>query len=319
MERNRGVLRAIVIAALLIAAGHAVSAGGGRWDIKPSAVIGRDSRLLAVQGVAVLPDGAVLVADKLDYRVKRFAPSGRQTAAVGGRGRGPGQFQGPGPLDVHGGRIAVADFASGRVQYLRGDLTALVSFQVPGAVSDLCFDGGGNLWVMALTEGDQPGLYVYDDRGRQRKAVRLRNAAGEPFLRAGFVAWLGKGIMAVSYFVQNKIELWDTSGKFIREFSVPGLPGSARTISGSRPGLTVPDGNLFRSMTADGHGRVYLLGADYCDNPGREVLEMDGRGTFRRRLVLAGRCVLIRADRAGSLYVVPHTRDSVIRYRLAGE
>ncbi len=125
--------------------------------------------------------------------------------------------------------------------------------------------------------------------------------------------------MAVSYYVQNRIELWDTSGRFIREFSVPDLPERARTVTGSRPGLLVPDGNIFRSMTADGHGRIYLLGADYSDNPGREVLELDGMGTFRRRLVLAGKCVLIRADGAGVLYVVPHTRDSVVRYLLAGE
>ncbi len=286
--------------------------------MKQSAVIGRDSRLLAVHGVAVLPDGTVLVSDKLDYRVKKFAPTGKLTATVGGRGRGPGQFLGPGPLDSYGSRIAVADFAGERVQCLV-NLAPSSSFEAPGTVSDLCYDGAGQLWVLVLAADGQPGLFRYDSNGKQQKALTLRNARGDPFDHAGFVAWLGRGVIAVSYYVRNKIELWDTSGKFIREFSAPGLPDRARKrpVSERRSDFMVPDGNIFRSMTSDGNGRIYLLGAEYCDSPGREVLDLDGRGKLRRRILLADRSVLIRADRKGSLYAVPRTRDSIVRYQTA--
>ncbi len=308
--------RSVLIVALLLWAARILSAGDGRGEMRPRAAVGRDARLLAVQGVAVLPDGTVLVADRLDYRVKKFAVSGKQTAAVGGRGRGPGQFQGPGPLDARGGRIAVADFASRRIQILDKNLAASALFQAPGAVSDLCFDGGGNLWVMSLTADGKPGLLLYDGGGRQRKAVVLRNASGDPFLQAGFVAWVGKGVLAVSYYVQNKVELWDTSGRFIREFCVPGFPGRSRPVPRGRPGVAVPDGCLFRSMSADGGGRIYFLAAEYGDRPGQEVVVMDDKGTLAGRLQLAERCVLIRADGRGSLYAVPRKRDSVIRYQL---
>jgi sugar lactone lactonase YvrE len=286
--------------------------------MRQRAVIGRDSRLLAVQGVAVLPDGAVLVADRLDYRVKKFAASGEQRGAVGGRGKGPGLFQGPGPLDFRGNRIAVADFATGRVQYLRDDFTPSLSFEVPGAVSDLCFDGTGNLWVMAVTMDKQRGLFLYGADGKERKTLGLRNGEGDLFFDAGFVAWLGKGMIAVAYYLRNKIELWDTSGRFIREFAVPGLPDRAHTrrVSGSKSGTMVPDGNIVRSMTADGHGRLYVLGADYSLRPGEEVLELDGEGRLQRRLWLREKSVLIRADGKGSLYVVPGDRRSVVRYHL---
>ncbi len=309
--------RSVLIVALLLGAARVVVAGDGWGDLRQRAVIGREARLLAVQGVAVLPDGAVLVADRLDYRVKKFAVSGKQAAAVGGRGRGPGQFQGPGPLDACADRIAVADFASDRIQLLGNDLTPSVSFHAPGAVSDLCFDGRGNLWVMALTADGKPGLVLYDGGGRQRKAVRLRNAVGDPFLHAGFVIWVGKGMLAVSYYVQNKVELWDTTGKFIREFPVPGVPARARPVIGSRSRVAVPDGCLFRSATADGGGLIYLLAGDYSDRPGQEVMVMDTKGAVRGRLLLAERCVLIRADGRGSLYAVPRMRDSIVRYRLA--
>jgi hypothetical protein len=309
--------RAVLIVPLLLSAGDLPAAGERRGEMKRSAVLGRDSRLLAVQGVAVLPDGEVLVADRLDYRVKKFTASGKQRGAVGGRGRGPGLFQGPGPLDFHGRRIAVADFASRRVQYLHDDLTPAASFEVPGAVSDLCFDGAGNLWVMAVTM-DKRGFFLYGADGKQRRTLGLRNAEGDLFFDAGFVAWLGNGTIAVSYYVRNNIELWDTSGRFLREFAIPGLPGRARTrhVTGGRAGMMVPEGNIVRSMTADGHGRIYVLGADYSERPGEEVLELDGEGRLHRRLRLQEKCVLIRADGKGSLYAVPGDRRSVVRYQL---
>lgn len=309
--------RSVLIVALLLGAGRVLVAGDGWGDLRQRAVIGRDARLLAVQGMAVLPDGAVLVADRLDYRVKKFAVSGKQTAAVGGRGRGPGQFQGPGPLDAHGGRIAVADFASDRIQVLDKNLMPSAAIHAPGAVSDLCFDGGGNLWVMAVTADGEPGLLLYDGLGRQRRAVALRNALGDPFLHAGFVAWVGKGVLAVSYYVQNKVELWDTTGRFIREFHAPGVPGRSQQVTGGRSGVAVPDGCLFRSMTGDGGGRIYLLAGEYSDTPGQEVLVLDEKGVLRGRLQLSERSVLIRADGRGSLYAVPRMRDSIVRYRLA--
>jgi hypothetical protein len=313
--------RAAFIVGFLLAVGDVLVAGEGRGELRKSAVIGRDARLLAVYGVATLSDGALLVADKLDYRVKKFAATGEQTAAVGGRGKGPGLFRGPGPLDVHGDRIAVADFATGRVQCLEGDLTPHASFEVPGAVSDLCFDGGGNLWIMAVTMDRQRGLFQFDTDGRQMKALGLRNARGDLFLDAGFVAWLGDGLIAVAYYVQNKVELWDTTGTFIREFALPGLPERAqsRPVPGGKSRLMIPEGNIIRSMTSDGHGLLYLLCADYSAKPGQDVLAIDEGGVVRRQLSLMEKSVLIRADGNGSLYAVPGGRKSVVRYQLAEE
>jgi hypothetical protein len=309
--------RAVLIVPLLLTSGIILATAGGR-GLKQSGVIGRDAGLLAVQGVAALPDGAVLVADKLDYRVKKFAASGEQRGAVGGRGKGPGLFQGPGPLDRHGNRIAVADFATGRVQYLRTDLTPIAQFEVPGAVSDLCFDGAGNLWVMAVTLDRERGLFLYGPDGREQKTVGLKNAEGDLFFDAGFVAWTGRGSVAVSYYARNRIEIWDTSGRFLREFAVPGLPDRSptRPASGSTPGVMVPDGIICKSMTADGDGMIYVLGGDYSQKPCQEVLEFDMKGRLRRQFWLQEKSVLIRAGGHGVLYAVPGNRGSVVRYQI---
>jgi hypothetical protein len=305
---------ALLIVLLLLTAGDRQPAEKGAAET----VLGPDSRLLSVQGVAIRPDGTLLVADRLDYRVKKFSPGGELKGAVGGRGRGPGQFQGPGPLDCSGSRTAVADFTTGRVQVLQ-DLLPISSFEVPGAVSDLCFDGAGNLWIMAVTMDRQRGLFVYGPDGKERKVLALLHGEGDLFFDAGFVAWLGKGTIAVGYYLRNSVELWDTSGRLIREFAVAGFPERAATrhSADGSPALAVPVGSVFRSMTSDGRGRLYLLGADYSANPCREVFELDRNGRICRRIRVE-KSVLICADGKGGLYAVSSDRKSILRYRLKG-
>ncbi|HKB16262.1 MAG TPA: hypothetical protein VKF62_09350, partial [Planctomycetota bacterium] len=70
--------------------------------------------------LAFLPDGSLLVSDSGNHRVVALSASGDVVASVGGRGAGPGQFEGPGGVDVaEGGRILVADPGNARVQELR--------------------------------------------------------------------------------------------------------------------------------------------------------------------------------------------------------
>jgi sugar lactone lactonase YvrE len=303
---------------LLLLGGVAADAGDGGIRLKQSAVIGQDSWLLALHGLAVLPDGGVLVSDKLDYRIKRFTAGGKRSATLGGRGKGPGQFQGPGPIDSRGRYVAVAEFARGRIQYFDTALSPLCSFDVPGAVSDLCLDPAGNLWVMAVTLDPSRGLLQYDREGHLEKALPLRNARGDLFLDAGFVCWAGGGVVAVGYFIQNRIELWDTGGVFLRQFSVPGLPDRVPVdqvkVEGRSDGILVPRGSLLRSMASDGRGTLYCLEADYGDQPGRGIVVVDLRGRRLARLELPEKAMLIRVDRKGEIFAVPGKRNSVIRY-----
>jgi len=73
--------------------------GGGGWHVSGEALL----RLGAVEGdpayefsritgVTRLGDGTILVADDAAQEVRFFAPDGRVTAVVGGRGEGPGEF-----------------------------------------------------------------------------------------------------------------------------------------------------------------------------------------------------------------------------------
>lgn len=309
----------LLIVAFLSSVIQPCRGGDGRVRLKERAAIGRDSLLLAAQDIAVMQDGSLLVTDKLDYRVKKFTVDGRQAATVGGRGRGPGQFQGPGPIDVHRNRIAVADFASGRIQIFSADFNYLRTIRISGAVSDLCFDGEGKLWITAVTLDRTRGLFQYDDSGKLLRALGLKNASGDLFGDACLIAWMGKGILAVAYYIRNAIELWDTSGSFVRELSVPELPSRSpvKWMEGSpgRQGLMVPEGSIFRGMTSDKNGHLYLLLADYGDYPGREVVRLNEHGVIEDRMLFPEKTIHVQISGTGEILSIPAARDAVIRYR----
>jgi hypothetical protein len=72
--------------------------------------------LLDPRGIAVAPNGQVLVADSGNDRVQAFTALGEPVLAFGRRGSGPGELNDPRGIAVDAERIAVADARNDRVQ-----------------------------------------------------------------------------------------------------------------------------------------------------------------------------------------------------------
>src|SRR5439155_1427221 len=80
--------------------------------------IGRFNR---PSGVAVRPDGTILVADTGNNRIQLFDAKGSFLSAFGSEGSGDGQLSGPTGVAVSpDGRILVADTGNHRIQVLDG-------------------------------------------------------------------------------------------------------------------------------------------------------------------------------------------------------
>src|SRR5260221_7363913 len=69
------------------------------------------------RGIAVQPDGTVLIADSGNHLIERYAADGTYVGAIGGFGNGPGQFNEPNGVvvDSHG-HVFVADTLNHRLQ-----------------------------------------------------------------------------------------------------------------------------------------------------------------------------------------------------------
>ncbi|MGE0441829.1 MAG: hypothetical protein AB7L66_22540 [Gemmatimonadales bacterium] len=90
-------------------------------DSVPLTVIGRlpgsqQDALSTVSGAIRLENGDIIVSDLGTGEVKRYGPDGRFLATMGRTGRGPQEFQAPGPPKLFGGdSIAIVDLDQRRV------------------------------------------------------------------------------------------------------------------------------------------------------------------------------------------------------------
>ncbi|MBI5230678.1 MAG: 6-bladed beta-propeller [Coriobacteriales bacterium] len=97
------------------------AAGVPLWRLGvPAADFTRGARPFNVpRGVAIMPDGDVIVVDALDHVLVRLSADGKQVARYGQRGVAPGELNFPNSIDVDGDRLLVADKENNRVQVLR--------------------------------------------------------------------------------------------------------------------------------------------------------------------------------------------------------
>ena len=276
--------------------------------------------LLNVQGLAFLPDGALVLSDKLDYKIKKFDKRGKLISQIGKRGKGKAEFRGPGPIDSYDGTIAVADFASPRIQIFSSDLQYRSTFYAPGPVFDLSFDGNGNLWVGAYTGDRHRLLFKSDESGKILETISLHNSTGDMFDDIFSFVISASGKIVLAYMVQNKIEVWDTRGAFQQEFSVSGLPARPKEKVLSEgffsKELRVPDGNIFWRVTVDNKGNIFLLAADYTIHPEQDVYVLTSTGKHITRFTLPAPSSYIWIDRGGYLYTIENNRTLVKKYKL---
>jgi uncharacterized protein (TIGR03663 family) len=85
------------------------------------------------RGIAIAPDGTLLVTDTGNKRVQRFDRDGKFLAAYGGAGSGPGQFNEPVGVTVDAqGRIWIADLWNYRIQSFDSNFAFQAQFPVSG-------------------------------------------------------------------------------------------------------------------------------------------------------------------------------------------
>jgi len=273
-----------------------------------------------VQCISFLPDGSLIVSDKLDYQLKRLDKYGKLARAIGKRGSKPGEFRGPGPNSFHGGTIAVADFSSPRIQIFTDDFRYQYSFRALGPVFDLCFDARGDLWVGVQTHDKSNELVKYHVTGKILQTVALHNTTGGMFEDIYSMAISRSGFVVIAYIVQNRIEVWDTLGRFQREFSVPGLrqtpPTRVYSTGLFSERLKVPEGNLFWSIALDQNDRLFVLGADYSEHPGQDIYVLNLNGNILTTALLPMRSSHIWISPDGFLYSTVQERTVIKKYRL---
>ncbi len=293
------------------------------FNLKEKLIIGNNGNVWFLNARAVVQSdaGTLFVSDKLSYSVKKLDSKGRKIGEVGRRGGGPGEFRGPDRLDIFKDLIAIADFASPRIQIFDTSLKHLRTFYVKGVVFDISFDKDGNLWVGAMQGAKKVLLHQYTIEGKLLKTIKPKNSTGDEYEFEGifnFTVTDSRKII-IAHVLMNKIEIWDTEGKFIKDFAVEDLipKPPKKLMSKSLFSRTyLPEGRILRDVAVDSKERIFVLGADYSQNPYQDVYVYNIDGKFRGKFTLPAKTSYIWFNKSDELFTIENEGTLVKKYSL---
>lgn len=203
-------------------------------------------------GVAVTPEGNILVADHSNRRVQIFDASGvfiQQISSTGSRNNLLSSMQNLIGLavDKHNGNIVVTEYNGNKIRIFDSKGKPLCSFGSPGNEPgqlaypyDVAIDGDGN--ILVADAGNQR-VQIFSQEG---KFLRLIAAKGPDTGPRGTlhscVRVTEDGKIVVIENSQPKVQLYNACGEFLNEYGVAGnAPGElSHPYSGTLDG----DGNL---------------------------------------------------------------------------
>lgn len=277
-----------------------------------------EEAFLSVMGIAPASDGSILVSDKLANSLICIGSDRHVKRKLQRKGKTPGALNGPGLVAVSDTQLAVADFASERIQIFTMDLMPVAEIRAVGPVFSMAFDEKGFLWVGAMRGVEGETLFRYDREGREVLRRNGQASRGTMFDDMFHLVASGEKVYLV-YITRNVVEQWNLGGAPLGTTTVSGFPSAVPSV-GAAPTrienqLAVP-GILFAGCATDGKGRVRILAGDAAPHPRRDVVEINERGEIVSLVTLPERASGIRIDSQGQIVAIENHKRKVSCYRL---
>ncbi len=285
--------------------------------VKPVKSIG-DTIFLGIYDFDFLPDGTLIVCDKLDYRIKRLNRTGQLIQEIGKRGKDKNEFLGPLFVAVGITMLAVADYSSPRVQLFTHGLEFVREFRCPGFVMGLQFDIYENLWIGTHANlSNLTKLIQYDRNGKVLSNVRLRHASENMFDNLYYFVISQTDTITVAYNYQNIIEQYSNS-QYLEYYSFPAFPRKTKYLTSIEveSNIKFPEGEFVEDLYLDSNNYLYLLGGDYSFNPRKDVFIFNLKRELVAMLQLPNNSYGIAIDAQGYLWSIELNRTVLTQYEI---
>jgi hypothetical protein len=273
-----------------------------------------DDALFMWAGVAVDSDGFVYVTDAMDYSLKKFDPSGRLVKRTGRKGQGPGEFLAPRFLAASCSYLFATDQSLTGIQMFDKDLEFVSRIPFNRPIADIAVISENTLAVIPFSLGGSGTIVLLDAQGRVLKEIQY--AEPEKKLSIFNVADLEidpSGDILLAYSFRDRIEKWSPSGQRIWSRQLL----DREDVKEKRVAqFTVPSDVMYKTITSDSSGRIYVLSGNLTDHPSRDVFILDQDGGPLATLILPEPSHCIYIDGHDFLYSRANEGVTIKKFRV---
>lgn len=271
--------------------------------------------ILNAQRIAFATDGKILLTDKLFCRVNIYDKNLKLVSKIGKKGKGLGEFKAPSQIVCNDKYMVVSDFASSRVQVFNRSNNTISTFYTDGPIFNMIFGKDNNLLIGVYTGKKDRALFNYSILGKKQGIVQLKNCFGDPFKDIFKMVLLSNGYLAITYLVQNVVEILDENFKFYNSIRIKSLPIQPE-YQIIKSGLKIPTDNIIQGIATDSKARIFILAANYVKMPKQEVFVYDFKGHYLKNFVLPNQCDEIFFDKDNNLYTIENNRTYLKKYKI---
>ncbi|MEQ1644985.1 MAG: NHL repeat-containing protein, partial [Pyrinomonadaceae bacterium] len=245
------------------------------------------------RGIAVDAAGNIYVADTGNSRVQKFDAAGKFLASHGERGDAAGQLQEPNGVAIDG---------SGNIYVTDAKLHKLLRFKSDGQFEkEWTGPSAGNFYgPRDLAIGPNKLIYVIDQGGTRICKFDADSwttwgsgGSGDGQFNEPSGITIGGGSVFVADANNDRVQVFDLEGKFVRQFAVPAWERSSGNYPDvaydeSKKLIYVTSGKTNEVLVFDAEGRqidsIRVSGDSTFSNPSSVVIQTEGKS--RRLLIM---------------------------------
>lgn len=264
--------------------------------------------------IIATPDN-IYVTDAMDYSIKVFDQKGNFLKKAGRKGQGPGEFSAIRFIDNSDTFLYVTDQYIPGIQVFDKDLNYKQRIPIMLPISDLKVISDNEIAISSLSEvKEKKGrIFIFDQTGKITREIEYTHEE-LPFMvdMVNFDFDL-RGNIYIAYNFLDRIEKFDPGGKKLWSKS---LLGGKRAKKEKVSSLVVPSEYIYKDITLDRQGYVFVLGGSYSKNPSQDVYVLSPEGKLLTTFTLpdASHCIYI--DNQNFLYSRANEGVTLKKFRM---
>lgn len=273
-----------------------------------------DDTLYMWTGVAADDFGNVYVLDAMDYSLKKFDPSGQLVKRVGRKGQGPGEFIAPRLLAASQNYLFTTDQSLSGIQMFDMDLEFVSRIPLGLPLSDIAAISDEKLAVIPLTVMGSGKVKILNTQGKILQEFEYAESQKKlSLLNITDLEIVAQRHVYLAFSFKDRIEKWSTEGQKLWTRSLLKAQDAPEKKIGQ---FTVPSDVLFKTITKDSTGRVYVLSGNLTQHPSRDVFVLNSSGDLLTIFTLPQPSHCIYIDSHDFLYCRANEGVTLKKYRM---